>query len=431
MRKGLAVLVLVGLIVTCLEITPSCAGEVDVLLQKLVDKGILNASEAQQIKTETNEEIAKTEKQKLEDYKALPKDALPDWVKNTKLKGDFRLRYQLDKDKGQENWNRVRIRARLGIESKVNDKLITGVGIATGKAGDPRSTNITLGNDPAAANTPGSYKSVILNYAYGQYMPFDWFTFIGGKFNNNIWQPTDLLWDTDLNPEGVGLSLSYKANPALEFFINNQFFWLRNDTRSDKQPTMFAEQPGFNWTINNKVSLKSALAIYEFIAVRNTAKFATYDSTNTLINNNYKYNYNSINPSLELGFKDPFSGLVPYASIFADYVYNYSSKVDSSKDGFDAGFKFGYKDIKDWGQWQAKAICAKLGRDAWLDIFPDSDRYNGKTNMKSIKVEFNYGLGKNTFLGLDYYYARSLNKASEATGYAPQQVLQVDWNMKF
>lgn len=101
------------------------------------------------------------------------------------------------------------------------------------------------------------------------------------------------------------------------------------------------------------------------------------------------------------------------------------------KNGFDTGLKFGAKDIKDWGQWQTKVIYAKLGRDAWLDIFPDSDRYNGKTNMRSIEAEFNYGLGKNTYLGIDYYYSRNLTKTSDAAGFSPQQVLQVDWNMKF
>jgi len=37
----------------------ACAGEMDLLLQKLVDKGILNDGEAQQILSETKEEMQK------------------------------------------------------------------------------------------------------------------------------------------------------------------------------------------------------------------------------------------------------------------------------------------------------------------------------------------------------------------------------------
>jgi len=431
MKKFISVIFVCAILYIGIGAACAFAADTDALLQKLVEKGVLSSSEAQQVRTEANEEAQKTDKQKEEDYKKLAKDSQPDWVKNTKLKGDYRLRYQLDKDKGQEEWNRMRIRARIGLEAKVNDKVATGVGIATGKAGDPRSTNITIGNDPAASNTPASYKSIILNYAYARYLPFDGLMFVGGKFDNNLWQPSDLLWDGDLNPEGAGLNLKYELNPEFELFLNNQFFWLRNDTRVDKQPMMFAEQPGFKWKISDEMSLKSALALYEFAGVKGTAKFATYDSTNTLLNNNYLYNYNSVNPSFELAFNEPFWGLVPQASIFGDYVYNYSGRVHSSRDGFDSGVKFGDKKLDGWGQWQAKILYSKLGRDAWLDIFPDSDRYNGKTNMKSFETEFNYGLGKNTSLGIDYYYSQSLNKASEAAGFAPQQVLQFDWNVKF
>lgn len=92
------------------------ASEVDVLLQKLVEKGILNAQEAQEVRTETNEEMAKAAKQKQEDYKELGKGSLPDWVKNIKFKGDFRLRDQYKHDKAANEISKDtqigRVRAR-------------------------------------------------------------------------------------------------------------------------------------------------------------------------------------------------------------------------------------------------------------------------------------------------------------------------------
>ena len=99
------------------------ASEVDVLLQKLVEKGILSSSEAQAVRSETNEEVAKQDKEKQEAVKEeVKKSILPDWVKNTKLTGDFRLRYEYKRDKGSEvATNRPRFRLRAGLEDQVND----------------------------------------------------------------------------------------------------------------------------------------------------------------------------------------------------------------------------------------------------------------------------------------------------------------------
>ncbi len=428
MRKFLTVMVLAGFIVLTVRTPSSYASEVDVLLQKLVEKGVLSSSEAQEIRTETNEEIAKQDKEKQEDYKKLAKDTLPAWVQNTKLKGDFRLRYQLDKDKGQEDENRARIRARFGLDTKVNDQVKAGIGIATGKLSDPRSTNVTLGLDSSSTNNPGSFKDITLDYAYGQYTPFNWLTLTGGKFKNPLWQPNDLIWDGDLNPEGVAAQLSYKLSPQLELFMNDLFFTLFESRTDTSDAFMAAFQPGFNYSFTNNLSLKAAAAFYLFNSVEGQAKF-TKQATNTLVGSNYQYNYDSINPSLELGLKKPFSGFVPYTGLFADYIYNTTNPA-SGKDGFDFGLKLGNEKIEDKGQWQTKLLYAKLGKDAFLDIFPDSDRYNGKTNMKSYEAIFEYGLGKNTSLGLDYYYAESLTANSNGS-YLPQQVLQVDWNLKF
>jgi hypothetical protein len=429
MKRFLAILLAATLTLVCLGVRSGYAGEIDILLQKLVEKGVLTAGEAQEIKTETKEEMRK-------EIAQAKYDLLPEWVQRVKFKGDFRLRYQWDKDKGQEDNNRARIRVRLGTDVKVNDQMKVGVGIATGRTSDPRSTNATLGNS-STSNTPAAFKDIILDYAYGQYNPTTWLTLTAGKFKNPIWQPNDTLWDTDLNPEGAVVQFDYRLNPTVGLFGNVMYFWMRNDARADKQPMMFAIQPGANFTFRDKYNLKAALTDYVFMGVRNTAAFSQRATNSLNANGTYKYNYNSINPNFEFGVKDPFAGIndflamrIPYASIFADYIYNYSPDVTSSKDGWDVGIKFGHEKVGDWKQWQAKLLFARLGRDAWLDIFPDSDRYGGKTNMKSYEAIYEFGLGKNTSLALDYYYAENLTKTGVAK-YSPQQVLQVDWNLKW
>jgi len=148
-------------------VRPSFAGEIDLLLQKLVDKSVLTAGEAQQIGTETKEQV----KREIAQGKY---SSLPAWVQNTKLKGDMRLRYQYKhvKDKVKDDTHVGRLRLRLGLESKVNDKIIVGIGMATNSGGDPRSTNITFGDKNGGYSTK---MEVRLDYAYAKYMALPWF----------------------------------------------------------------------------------------------------------------------------------------------------------------------------------------------------------------------------------------------------------------
>ncbi len=439
MRKFLLLVLLVGFFALSLETRSVFASEIDLLLQKLVDKGVLTAGEAQQIGTETKEQIKKEI--------AEGKDSsLPAWVQNTKLKGDFRLRYQWDKDKGMVDQSRVRIRARVGVESKVNDKLTVAVGIATGKESDPRTRNVTLGNNDVSTNTPGSPKAVVLDYAYAQYMPVNGVTLVGGKIQNPLWRVHNLFWDDNITPEGVGLQLSHKVNSKLELFMNDLVYIMKNDSRTDAEPTLFANQLGAKLQFNDNTALKTALTSNVFTHIEGAQKFASENSTtsgsgNVLATNSftstgsggmYLYSYNTIQPAAELSFKEPFHGFLPFASLFGEYMYNTALPSGTTGRGaFDVGVKFGDEAVADAKQWQARLIYSKLGRDAWLDILTDTDRYYaGRTNSKAYEAIFDYGLGKNTWLRLNYYWAECLDKASTG-GYIPEQTLQVDWNMKF
>ena len=344
MRKLMIVAVFVFFSV-CAMVPQAKAGEVDLLVQKLVEKGILTPGEGQVLLTETKEEVKKQ-------ISKGSYDALPAWLQTVKLKGDFRLRYQYDRNAYGDVENRARIRTRVGVEAKVNDQMKVGVGIATGKSSDPRSTNITLGQsgDNSSAdqkNTPGSFKNIILDYAYGEYAFNKDITLIGGKFKNPLWEPSDLLWDTDLNPEGVSVKLTHKLSPSMDLFMNNLLFVLDEDiTKESKYPVIGAIQPGFNYAVSPKMSLKGAVAGYFFSGVDKRAKF-NGRSTNTLTSSNaYQYNYNSVNPSMELSMLEPLGGIVPYASIFGEGVYNCSKDVESSKSGLAAGLKFGVEKIQ-------------------------------------------------------------------------------------
>lgn len=437
MKKLFMIAVLV-LLSVCVMAPQAKAGEVDMLIQKLVEKGILTPGEGQVLITETKEEVKKQ-------IASGKYENLPTWLQTMKLKGDFRFRYQFDRHTSTSNENRARMRVRLGVEAKANEKMKVAVGIATGRSGDPRSTNITLGQtgDNTSAdrtNVPGSFKNIVLDYAYGEYAFNNNVSLAAGKFSNPLWRVTDLLWDGDINPEGVNVKLTHKLSSSMDLFMNNLLFILDENTSVEsKYPMMGAIQPGVNYKISDTLGLKGAVTGYFFSGVEKRAKFGGSGSTNTFnrvgSTDYYKYNYNSVNPSMEFSIKEPFGGIVPSAKIFSEGVFNVSKDVKGARGGFAAGLTFGADRVSSKGDWQAKLIYAKLSRDAWMDIFPDSDRYSGKTNMKSYEAIFSYGLGKNTSLDFDYYYSQSLDKVAASSsgpaGYRPSHMLQVDWNLKF
>ncbi|TRZ49707.1 hypothetical protein D4Q80_01575 [bacterium] len=421
MSKFLTMVLLVGFIALALGLNSLYAGEVDILLQKLVEKGVLTAGEAQQIGTETKEQV----KKEIAEGKF---SSLPQWIQNTKLKGDLRLRFQNlhEKNAGDISKDTTigRIRMRLGLDSKVNDKLKVGVGIATG-TGDPRSTNITLGG---TSGGDSAKPSVYLDYAYAKYEPLPWLNFVGGKMllSDVLWEPTDLIWDTDITPEGGVIGFNKTLNPKTSVFLKTGALVLVADTSTVSGSMAYLVQPGINYAFNDNLSLKGALT-YEYFQTKGSVASTYSKGQNTKIGTSYAYNYSNINPALEFTIKEPFKAFglnVENLKFFGEYVNNFA--VSDKNTGYSLGFQFGNEKIEKWGDWQVRYIYGMLAKDAVLDILPDSDRLSGKTGMRSHEGIISFGLGKNTSLGLDIYRSWSLVGSK-----APETLVQFDWNMKF
>ena len=125
----------------------AAATSVDALIEKLVDKGILTKVEARELKME----IASDTKAISDD---MAKSQIPEWVQNTKVKGDVRVRYQYERQKNDaEARSRGRVRLRLGLDSKINEQWNVGAGLASSEVeaasadnavDDSRSTNMSF-----------------------------------------------------------------------------------------------------------------------------------------------------------------------------------------------------------------------------------------------------------------------------------------------
>jgi hypothetical protein len=334
----------------------SFGGDMEILLDKLVGKGILTKPEAEGILKEMKEtkgmekgktevqgakteiEPTKTEEKKVESpewVKNLPDWIInpPDWIKNIKLSGDLRLRYEYDHRDTTTNddpeRNRGRFRWRLGVDTKIVDDVTMGFGLASG-SGDPRSIDQTF-------DSSFSKKLLNIDYAFAQYKPLQWLSLIAGKIKTNpifranslgFWA-SELAWDNDITPEGAAVVFNYPAllnldAINLDVFMNNAFFILDENRPSagGREPYVFVIQPGFNLKIMKDINFKAALAKYLFNGIKDKPQLKFSSNSNTLIGGNYKFTYDAWIETAELGYNNPFGqSIVPYVGLFGEGIY--------------------------------------------------------------------------------------------------------------
>jgi len=393
------------------------AGEIDLLTDKLAEKGIITYGEAQTIMTQTKEntrkELAKGEFA-----------AVPLWAQNLSLKGDLRLRYQTDWAQGVPDRNRARLRLRIGAKTRIVENMKAGFGLATGGLKisgtnavdtDPRSTNFTFGDT-------FSKGTLFVDYAYLEYSPFDWVSIVGGKMKNPLWQSTDIVMDTDLNPDGIALPFKYPLSSQIDLFATVAGFIIDEAGNDPDDPAVYVLQPGALVSLNDRVTLKVAAACYSF-NVQNKA-IDNSAGTNTTNAGKNASRYAPLVPSLDCTVSE-FAGQYS-VGLFADYVVN--TATSSKNTGYGMGVRLGDAKVNGRGTWQIRYIARALEKDAFPDAFPDSDSYGGQTNVKGNELIVEMGLTKSASLSLDYY---AMDRIDNATAATPRSLLQMDIIMKF
>lgn len=163
---------------------------------------------------------------------ASPDRAAPDWTRSITLHGDIRVRSESDiyartnandvidfatinafgpygiddprvllpiLNSRNNMWNRTKFRARLGVDANITPGVSAGISLATGDNFGPISTNATLGG--------GFFKrDVWLDKAWIRLQPISQVEVKLGRFENPF-NASDLLYDKDLNLDGVVLAL--------------------------------------------------------------------------------------------------------------------------------------------------------------------------------------------------------------------------------
>lgn len=320
-------------------------------------------------------------------------DSVPSWVPKVKVSGDMRYRYESINTTGKKDRERDRIRLRLGIDAQVNDQLDLKTRLATG-TGDPISTNQTIGEG-------FSSKSFRLDRAFFDWHPNENVNFYGGKMANPFFTPggSQILWDGDLNPEGLAVKFKGSGKSASPF-LTLANYWV-NEKSSDGDTRMFGGQGGVTITGGKKSKVTFGLGYYAYSDLKGLPPLVdpknsfgnavTKDADDNLF---YADDYKMFEAFAEIGLnldKVPFT-------IYGDYVTNTGASTDDT--AWLAGLSIGKN--ADPGDWQFTYNYRRVEANAVLGAFCDSDFIGGGTNGKGHAFGTSVLLRKNATAALTY-----------------------------
>ncbi len=382
-----------------------------------------------------------------------------DLLKKIGISGDLRLRHDTqwrnEKD-GTEKYkrNRERFRFRAGLKLKPADDLEIGTRFATG-SGYQNTTNQSFDGH-------GRGKGIFLDRAYALWTPHDLIQIVGGKFKNPL-LTSSLVWDPDVNPEGVAELFTFKVTEGARLFgvLGMWFIEELKIKESDSDPTLFTAQLGAQIAPAKKVKIKLAGTYYNFYNL-NTLEWddGMLDDTAEFLGYNNKYGqqmFFDANGKLLNKF-ECMEGVIKLdckllpvpISIFSSYVVNLASDLsdltnkavdpgdsdpvdlfaygnDDRDMGWQAGLSLGKKKKK--GDWHLKYFYQVLEDYAFPAVFVDSDFHGGGTNNKGHYAQGKYFLTDNVILAATGFITQ--RDAESKDGQKDEDRIQVDLIFKF
>jgi len=373
-------------------------------------------------------EMPSTAEPKKEEKK---EDAIPEilkWASKVGLYGDFRYRYEyIDDDSAEEVRHRNRIRARLGLNTKVNDEWDVGLRLATSEGssgGDPVSTNQTLDNG-------FSKKSFWLDLAYFNYHPnwLEGLSVVGGKVVNPFYTAgkNQLIWDSDLTPEGGALAYAYPFNDKTSMNLAAGGFWVNEETTGG-DTSLWGMQGYLKHQINKPTYILAGASWYDYANIQGEEGLATewanrptsFFGNTAAPGNVFANDYDLFELFAEFG---TVIGKLPVA-VYGDWVKNTVASTNE-----DTGWLIGgsLNKMKDPGSWQFDYDYREIEADAVVGQFNDSDFVGGGTAGKGYRFSFTYQLFKNVAPAVTYYLSEYDGRNDDAD----YSRLQADILVKF
>jgi hypothetical protein len=468
--KLIAATALVSLTLNLTNVLAEGGDDSRALLDLLVKKGLLTNQEAADVAAKIRKDVADNSGYKIK---------TGSWMKELKFYGDARLRYEMRS--GQNSVfrsptavnpssgavstttfgdsltrERFRYRLRIGATALFTDNFGGGLQLETST--NPRSTNVTFGDEASGNSTSPFGKAsdlVQVGKIYLDWSPTDWVTLTGGRMGNPL-MTSLMVWDGDICPEGSAEKFKYKYNDNLELFSTlGQFFY---DDKNPDEPLfsgtagvggedawLFAQQFGAKYSFNKDTSLTLAPVFYVYAGPGDsfTARFDGTAQTAGAVNDL------AINDLLvvEIPFEFKWLMMNQKLKLFGDVAVNARGSDRADHAGrpdmqdqdmaYQAGLQWGEARTK--GEWEAQVYWMHKELYALDPNLTDSDMFDSKLNLEGVVLGVKYNFTDFLSGAITYAFADRIEESLPTTftgdiGINPlneYQILQLDLSCKF
>jgi hypothetical protein len=418
------------------------------LIDILVKKGLINDQEAEDLRAELVKDFAATPAGKLN---------LSTPLTDFRIAGDVRIRYEGRGGELPNGDDLARDRFRYRMRAALTGRLLNnwGFGVRLETSTSSRSSNVTMGDDagPFAKTNDG----VFVGQIFATWAPNAEWIFTAGRMPNPL-VTTAMVWDGDINPEGLAEQYRTRRENNEFSFTGAQFLYSTSGTQDPFAAITPANIAGTKdlfltaWQFGYKRYIKGATTffqiaptIYAYVNNNRLANPAAFNSSMSATNAAPVNNLTVLDVPFE--FNWVAGNGVPLRA-WADIAINLDAEQRAAKFGrpdldgedkaFQVGFQYGKATLS--GEWDARVFYQSVGAFALDTNLVDSDLFDSKTNMQGFVVGGNYALGAATQLSITYAKA----ERKDATVIAPGSgdvgsnnaldkywLLQVDLNVKF
>ena len=267
--------------------------------------------------------------------------------------------------------------------------------------GDPVSTNQTLGDS-------FSEKQIWIDWAYFNLHPdaIKGLNILGGKFATPFYAvgKNQLIWDSDLSPEGIAANYKLPLGDSDELFLNGAALWVE-EREEGVDTSLWGAQAGLKHYLDGekkKQYILGGLGWYCYGNIKGQSNLKnTWSSSNSFFGNSslgglFVNDYDILEAFGEYSFQMDKTPV----SIFGEFVKNCAAET-SSDIGWLTGFTF--NKAKDPGSWEFTYDYRDVQADAVVGALNDSDFIGGGTNGKGHRFTFTYQLAKNLQVGPTYF----------------------------
>ncbi len=444
------------------------------MLKSMREKGILSEEEY--------EDIYRRQAKYEENQRA--KDALPGWLQDWTFGGDLRIRVDHETFHGQEvgpnvplepgkdnvdvvngtassQRTRTQLRLRIGAEKRLGDDFTLGFRIATSQAtafgtnsnqipgatafptmgqttlSNPRSANVDLGDY-------FSYKSIFLDRAYVRWSPAfaETLSVVLGKFGNPFvsknFSGDFLVWDQDIQPEGIAFNWRFEAWPEKVWldtvggvFVISNVNGVTVDTTlsgtntttttppqmDDRTPYMYAVQEGLTvepveWL---RAGIRGSYYDLQNLDQRFSAAVQEFGNGGGAISKNPIFFF--LGPTstyfesgesqgrMQEAVGDVYMSFSPFGDMWRVTPYfqymGTLSGIESQNHGYGIGVDLGSSEFL-----KLSFLYAMIQRNGTISIFTDSDMFDGFTNARGIYVAAERQLTRSLRMRVAYFKSK-------------------------